>query len=59
MPAQLHMDGDWAWHSEEESAAAGQPWPHPITSLVANFSTSEVTEENATLIVRPTSLHRI
>ena len=53
------MDGDWAWHSEGESAAAGQPWPHPITSLVANFSTSEVTEENATLIVRPTSLHRI
>ena len=56
---QLHMDGDWAWHSEEESAAARQPWPHPITSLVANFSTSEVTEENATLIVRLTSLHRI
>ena len=24
----LHMDGGWSYDSEEEAAAAGEPWPH-------------------------------
>ena len=43
----LHMDDQWDWHSAEEAAAAGEPWPHRTTSVHVNICpTTDVTEHN-------------
>ena len=43
----LHMDDQWDWHSAEEAAAAGEPWPHRTTSVHVNLCpTADVTEKN-------------
>ena len=43
---QIHMDGDWAFQTEEASKAAGQAWPHATHSLVVNFGTVDIDATN-------------
>ena len=38
----LHADGGWYCQSEQEAAAAEEPWPLPTVDLVFNFSTDEI-----------------
>lgn len=51
------MDGDWVYHTEAEAHTAGMAWPHPIVSLVANFSTSETSASNGATEIWPGSHH--
>jgi len=50
------QDDQWDWHSAEEAAAAGEPWPHRTTSVHVNLCpTADVTEENGGTEVWPAS----
>lgn len=46
----LHLDRPFAWKTEEEAAAAGQPWPPPTITISCSIALSEITEANATEI---------
>jgi hypothetical protein len=46
----LHLDRPFAWKSEKEATAAGQPWPPPTITVSCSVALSDITEANATEI---------
>ena len=54
----LHMDDQWDWHSAEEAAEAGEPWPHRTTSVHVNFCpTGDVSNDNGATEIWPGTHH--
>lgn len=46
----LHFDRPYAWKTEAEATAAGQPWPPPTTTVSCSVALFDITEANATEI---------
>ena len=51
----LHYDRPYAWKSEEEAAAAGQPWPPPTITLSCSVALFDITEESGATEIYPGS----
>ncbi|MEM7031715.1 MAG: phytanoyl-CoA dioxygenase family protein [Chloroflexota bacterium] len=49
----LHYDRPFAWKSEAEATAAGQPWPPPTITLSCSVALSEITEEGGATEIYP------
>lgn len=51
----LHYDRPYAWKSEAEATAAGQPWPPPTITLSCSLALYDITEENGATEIYPGS----
>lgn len=49
----LHYDRPFAWKSEAEATAAGQPWPPPTITLSCSVALSEITEDSGATEIYP------
>ena len=49
----LHYDRPYAWRSEAEATAAGQPWPPPTITLSCSVALSEITEDSGATEIYP------
>lgn len=53
----LHLDRPFAWKSESEAKAAGQPWPPPTITVSCSVALVEITEENGATEIYPGTHH--
>ena len=51
----LHYDRPYAWKSEAEAAAAGQPWPPPTITVSCSVALFDITIENGATEIYPGS----
>ncbi|MEM7334731.1 MAG: phytanoyl-CoA dioxygenase family protein [Chloroflexota bacterium] len=49
----LHYDRPYAWKTEEEATAAGQPWPPPTITLSCSVALFDITEEGGATEIYP------
>ena len=49
----LHLDRPFAWKTEEEAAAAGQPWPPPTITVSCSVALTEITVSNGATEIYP------
>lgn len=49
----LHPDRPFAWKSEKEATAAGQPWPPPTITVSCSVALVEITKENGATEIYP------
>lgn len=49
----LHYDRPYAWKSEAEATASGQPWPPPTITLSCSLALFDITEESGATEIYP------
>ncbi|MEM7535196.1 MAG: phytanoyl-CoA dioxygenase family protein [Chloroflexota bacterium] len=53
----LHYDRPYAWKSEAEATAAGQPWPPPTITLSCSVALFDITAESGATEIYPGTHH--
>ena len=53
----LHLDRPFAWKSEAEATAAGQPWPPPTITVSCSVALFDITESGGATEIYPGTQH--
>ena len=53
----LHLDRPFAWKTEEEATAAGQPWPPPTITVSCSVALFDITEAGGATEIYPGTQH--
>ena len=53
----LHFDRPFAWKTEAEATAAGQPWPPPTITVSCSVALADITEDGGATEIYPGTQH--